>query len=58
MKPPAPFAIVTGASRGIGAEYARALAGQGYDLLLVGRDKARLETLRQELLHMSQREIW
>ncbi|MDH5775277.1 MAG: SDR family oxidoreductase [Nitrospirota bacterium] len=50
--------MVTGASRGIGAEYARALAGQGYDLLLVGRDKARLETLRQELLHMSQREIW
>jgi len=58
LKQPPPFAIVTGASRGIGAEYARALAGQGYELLLVGRDKARLETLRQELLQVSKREIW
>lgn len=53
-----PFAIVTGASRGIGAEYARALAGQGYDLLLIGRDVTRLETLRQELQNVTQREIW
>ncbi len=53
-----PFAVITGASRGIGAEYARALAGQGYDLLLIGRDMKRLETLRQELRPRSQREIW
>ncbi len=53
-----PFAVITGASRGIGAEYARALAGQGYDLLLIGRDVERLETLRQELRPVSQREIW
>ncbi|MEX0830923.1 MAG: SDR family oxidoreductase [Nitrospirales bacterium] len=58
MNQTAPFAIVTGASRGIGAEYARALANQGYDLLLIGRDETRLKTLRQELLRVTQREIW
>ncbi len=52
------FAIITGASRGIGAEYARALASQGYALLLIGRDMVRLEQLRQELLQVSQAEIW
>src|SRR5207253_10423655 len=44
-----PFAIVTGASRGIGAEYARALAGRGFDLLLVSRDKDRMNRLTLEL---------
>ena len=58
MNQTTPFAIITGASRGIGAEYARALAGKGYDLLLIGRDVARLETLRQDLHCVTQREIW
>jgi uncharacterized protein len=44
-----PFAIITGASRGLGAEYARVLASQGYDLLLVARDEARLRELSQKL---------
>ncbi|MDT7042108.1 SDR family oxidoreductase [Candidatus Nitronereus thalassa] len=44
-----PFAIITGASRGIGAEYARGLARQNHDLLIVARDKARLRELSQEL---------
>jgi short-subunit dehydrogenase len=58
MNPTTPFAVITGASRGIGAEYARALASQGYDVLLIGRDKTQLETLRKELYHLTHREIW
>lgn len=43
-----PLALVTGASRGIGASVARALA-PGHYLLLGGRDRAALERLRAEL---------
>ncbi|MCY4133288.1 MAG: SDR family oxidoreductase [Nitrospira sp.] len=44
-----PLAIVTGASRGIGAAYARLLASRGYDLLLVSRDETRLVPFVREL---------
>lgn len=38
-------AVVTGASAGIGAEYALQLARRGHDLILVARSRARLEAI-------------
>ena len=49
MKKSLGTAVVTGASTGIGAVYADRLAKRGYDLVLVARDEAKLNTLAERL---------
>jgi len=41
--------LITGASTGIGATYAERFAQRGHDLVIVAREKARLETLAKRL---------
>ncbi|KAK4986113.1 hypothetical protein LTR66_007968 [Elasticomyces elasticus] len=46
---PETWAIVTGASDGIGKEYSLQLASKGYNVFLVSRTQSKLEALRSEI---------
>src|SRR5215472_8066606 len=54
---PMGLAVITGASSGIGAIYAERLARRGYDLLLVARDRERMDSLANRLAADSRHKV-
>ena len=50
-------ALITGGSRGLGATLAAFLAGQGYDLILTGRDGKALASAARALSHYNNRVV-
>jgi short-subunit dehydrogenase len=53
-----PVALIAGASEGMGAAFAHALARQGLNLVIVARRKKNLETLARELSNHYPVEVW
>lgn len=51
---PGPVAVVTGASSGLGALFAQRLGERGFNLVLTGRDRNRLEEVRHRLIAAAQ----
>ena len=49
MKKKNSYAVITGASSGIGAEFAKRLAAEGYDLILIARREDRMTELKTRL---------
>lgn len=54
---PGRVAVVTGASRGIGAAVARRLASAGADVALIGRDRMRLEAVADDVAATGRRAL-
>ncbi|MBW9069807.1 SDR family NAD(P)-dependent oxidoreductase, partial [Agrobacterium pusense] len=50
-------ALITGASTGIGAIYADRLAARGYDLILVARNRDKLQTLASAISDKTNRAV-
>ncbi len=59
MSSGAGLAVITGAASGMGAEFARQLGAQGYDLILLARRRDRLEQVRDGItaIHNVQCEV-
>ena len=45
----APWALVTGATGGLGLEFCKLLAAKGYRLVITGRDASKLALIREEI---------